>query len=83
MNTSVKNLQKARELLKQLEVMEEAKDVWTNYDKKLYAEFYTAHNNNAAHSKTVRILLPQHLQEPILQWIDDEILRLRKELEKL
>ena len=83
MNTSVKNLQKARELLKQLEVMEETKDVWKNYDRKLYAEFYTAHNNNATHGKTVRVALPSQLQEAILKWVDDEILRLKEEIEKL
>ena len=83
MDTSAKNLEKVRKLLEQLSVMEEAKDVWTNYDRRLYAQFWTGHNSNLKQSKTVSIQLPPELQKPILQWVDDEIFRLKKELEKL
>ena len=46
MNIEKKNLDKARELLAELERLEEVDDVLGNYDARAYAVFRTCHNNN-------------------------------------
>lgn len=46
MNIERDNLKKARELLNELETLESALNVSSNYDSEIYAQFHTMHNNN-------------------------------------
>ena len=83
MNIEKKNLDKARELLKELETLEEAYDVLGNYDARAYAVFKTSYNNNAKTLKEVRFPMPLDIRNSMIAYISHRIYEIKKELESL
>ena len=83
MDVSSNNLEKARKLLSELSKLEDALDVLKNYDAQIYAEFWTAHNNNRKGLKTVQITLPESICSSIKEHISDRIFKIKEELKKL
>lgn len=89
MNIERDNLKKARELLNELETLESAIAVSSNYDSEIYAQFHTVHNNNEGHSKTVTIPIAKRgfIGDSTRNFIIDEvnlrIEKIKKELETM
>lgn len=83
MNIEKKNLDKARELLAELERLEEVDDVLGNYDASAYALFKTFHNNNTKTLKEVRVPMPPDVSKAMREYISHRIYEIKKELESL
>lgn len=83
MNIEKKNLDKARELLAELERLEEVDDVLGNYDASAYAIFKTCHNNNTKTLKEVRVPMPPDVSKAMREYISHRIYEIKKELESL
>lgn len=83
MNIEKKNLDKARELLAELERLEEVDDVLGNYDAMVYAIFKTCHNNNTKTLKEVRVPMPPDVSKAMREYISHRIYEIKKELESL
>lgn len=83
MKVSHENIEKARKLLDELEKLEGAMEVMKNYDAKVFALFWTAHNDNAKQTREVRVQLPRELCEQIMNEVQDKIFAIKKELEQL
>lgn len=83
MNIEKKNLDKARELLAELERLEEVDDVLGNYDAMVYAIFETFHNNNTKILKEVKVPMPPDVSKAMREYISHRIYEIKKELESL
>ena len=83
MNIDKKNLDRARELLAELSVLEDIKKICGNYDAKVHAVYSTVHNNNTKRYKEVKIEMPKEVMLIMKEHIDRRIDELRKELETL
>ena len=83
MNIEKKNLDKARELLKELETLEEVYDVLGNYDSRAYAVFKTSYNNNSETPKEVRIPMPTDIRTSMIAYISHRIYEIKTVLESL
>ena len=83
MNTERENLQKTRQLLLELQAYEDALDVCKNYDRQILAKFRTVHNHNSSYGKSVELRLPIDIQKSILDWVNEEIKKIKQELEKV
>ncbi len=83
MNIEKKNLDKARELLAELERLEEVDDVLGNYDAMVYAIFETFHNNNNKTLKEVKVPMPPDVSKAMREYISHRIYEIKKELESL
>jgi len=83
MNIEKKNLDKARELLAELERLEEVDDVLGNYDARAYAVFRTCHNNNTKTLKEVRVPMPSDVSKAMREYMSHRIYEIKKELESL
>lgn len=77
------NLKKARSLLSELKELEEVRDVMQNYDAKVFATFWTGHNNNTKVSKTVQIAMPPDMIKLMDEHVSNRIYEIKKELEAL
>ena len=83
MNIEKKNLDKARELLAELERLEEVDDVLGNYDARAYAVFRTYYNNNTKTLKEVRVPMPPDVSKAMREYMSHRIYEIKKELESL
>lgn len=84
MNIEKRNLDKARKLLKELEALEEVRDVQSNYDASVSVVFTTLHNNNRKTLKEVRISMPSiDVRNSINEYVQNRIYEIKKELESL
>jgi hypothetical protein len=89
MNIKQENLEKARNLLKELETLESALDVLGNYDSAIYVQFYTMHNNNEKRPKTVTIPIDEKVFKGVdakqfsIGKINHRIEEIKEELEKM
>ena len=85
MKVDSKNITRARELLSELENLEKALHVATNYDWKLSAAFYTFHNDNTKSPLKISVPLPKSgdLKDQIFEHINLRIFEIKKELETL
>lgn len=83
MNIEKKNLDKARELLAELETLEDVDDVLGNYDARTYAVFRTGHNHNTKTLKEVRVPMPPDVRKAMKEYMSHRIYEIKKELESL
>lgn len=83
MNIDKKNLDRARELLAELSVLEDIKKVCGNYDAKAYAVYSTQHNNNTKRYKEVQIKIPKEVMMVMEGYMSHRIDEIHKELESL
>jgi len=83
MNIDKKNLDKARELLAELSVLEDVSKVCINYDAQVHAVYSTKHNNNTHQYKEVKIRMPEAAFEVMKVYIAHRIDEIHKELEAL
>ena len=85
MKVDSKNLKRARELLSELQNLENALNVTNNYDWELSAQFYTFHNENTKTPLKINVPLSKKgdLKDQILEHINQRILEIKKELETL
>lgn len=83
MKVEKKTLDRARELLKELNDLEEAKDVMQNYDSKVYAFYRTFYNHNEKQLKEVKIKMPPEVVRVMSEYIENRIFEIKKELETL
>lgn len=83
MNIEKKSLDKARELLAELERLEEVDDILDNYDSMSYAVFRTFHNHNTNTLKEVRIPMPPDVHKAMREYMSHRIYEIKKELESL
>lgn len=83
MNIEKENLDKARELLKELEALEGVKDVCSNYDASAHVTFWTLHNSNRKEVKQVQIPLPLYMYKSMHEYVENRIYEVKKELESL
>ncbi len=67
MNISQANIKRVRELLKEMEKLEEAMEVMKNYDSKVFAVFWTAHNDNKKTTREVIILFQKKRAKKLLK----------------
>lgn len=78
------SLKKTRELLDDLSKCEDALDVLTNYDAKVYLYFYTGHNNNKKSGKSVNLLIDDtSLKEQAIKYVNQTITNIKLQLEEL
>ena len=78
------SLKKTRELLDDLSKCEDALDVLTNYDAKVYLCFYTGHNNNKKSGKSVNLLIDDtSLKEQAIKYVNQTITNIKLQLEEL
>ncbi len=83
MNIDKKSLDKARELLAELSVLEDIKKVCGNYDAQAHAVYSTVHNNNTKRYKEVIIEMPKEVVLIMKDHIARRIDEIHKELEAL
>lgn len=83
MKVEKKFLDRARELLEELDKLEEAKDVLTNYDSKVQVLYSTFHNHNLKELKQVIIKMPPEVVRTMSEYIENRIFEIKKELETL
>ncbi len=83
MKTDVVSLTKARKLLDELNQLEEARDVLGNYDAKSYALFTSVYNSNSKVPKEVRIPLPADVRKSSIDYINERIAEIKKQLAEL
>ena len=83
MDTSEKNIRKARRLLDELYSLEEALEVLGNYDVEVYGCFRTCHNNNRNYSKEVKVRVPSEIKNEMKSFIENRIVQIKAELEEL
>lgn len=83
MNIEKKNLDRVRELLKELEKLEDVNDVLGNYDASVSAVFSTWHNSNTKRLKEVGIPMPADIRKSMNEYISNRIYEVKKELESL
>lgn len=83
MNISQANIKRVRELLKEMEKLEEAMEVMKNYDSKVFAVFWTAHNDNKKTTREVMIPVSKETSKKIIEEVKDRIFAIQKELEQL
>jgi len=83
MNIEKKNLDRARELLAELDKFESAVDILSNYDAKVYATFSTWYNHNIKETKKVQIPVPNDLIASLKAYVSDRIYAIKKELESM
>ena len=83
MNIEKKNLDKARELLNELANLEDALDVFKNYDSRVQAVYSSKHNKNTKIYKEVRIKMPLQLVGAMESYIRHRIDEIHKELKSL
>ena len=78
------SIKKTRELLKDLSKCENALDVLTNYDAKVYLYFYTGHNHNRKDGKSVNLLIDDtSLKEQAITYVNQKVAKIKWELEEL
>lgn len=83
MNIDKNNLDKARELLAELSVLEDVRNLLDNYDAQAHAVYSTKHNNNTHQYKEVRIKMPPEAHMAMKDYIARRIDEIHKELETL
>lgn len=83
MKVSNENIKKARDLLDELETLEGAMEVMKNYDAKVFALFWTGHNDNTKRTSEVRVQVSQEMCSKLMDEVQDRIFEIRKELEQL
>ena len=83
MNIEKKNLDEARKLLKELDVLEDVSDVCSNYDSKAYAVYTTVHNNNTKVPKEVRVQMPIEVVLAMKNYISHRIDEIKENLESM
>ena len=83
MKVEKKTLDRARELLKELNDLEEAKDVMQNYDSKVQVLYSTFYNHNIKELKEVKIKIPPEVVRVMSEYIENRIFEIKKELETL
>lgn len=83
MNIDKKNLDKARELLAELSVLEDVNKVCSNYDAEAHAVYSTVHNNNTKRYKEVKIKMPKEIMPVMKDHIARRIDEIHKELAAL
>ena len=83
MKVEKKFLDRARALLEELDKLEEAKDVLTNYDSKVQVLYSTYYNHNLKELKQVKIKMPPEIIGNMNEYIDNRIFEIKKELETL
>jgi len=83
MNIEKKNLDKARELLNELANLEDALDVFKNYDSRVQAVYSSKHNKNTKVYKEVKVEMPIQLVRAMECHILRRIDEIHKELEAL
>lgn len=83
MNIEKKNLDRARELLAELSVLEDVKNVCGNYDAEAHAVYSTVHNSNTKRYKEVKIKMPKEVMMIMEGYMSHRIDEISKELESL
>ena len=83
MKVEKKFLDRARELLEELDKLEETKDVLTNYDSKVCVQYSTFYNHNRKELKAVKINMPPEIIGSMNEYIEKRIFEIKKELETL
>lgn len=83
MNIEKKNLDRARELLNELSNLEDALDVFKNYDSHVRVVYSSQHNKNTKVYKEVKVEMPLQLVGAMESYIRHRIYEIRKELEAI
>ena len=83
MNIDKKNLDKVRELLNELSNLEDALDVFKNYDSRVQAVYSSKHNKNTKVYKEVRVEMPKEVMLIMKDHIARRIDEIHKELEAM
>ena len=73
MNISQANIKRVRELLKEMEKLEEAMEVMKNYDSKVFAVSWTPHNDNKKTTREVIIPVSKETSKKIIEEVKDRI----------
>lgn len=83
MNIERENIGKAKKLIEELEMLEDAIDITRNYDASITASFFTLHNHNTKTSKSVEIPISSDIEKAIIKNVHERIEEIKKELEKM
>lgn len=83
MNIERENIGKAKKLIEELEMLEDAIDITRNYDASIMASFFTLHNHNTKTSKSVEIPISNDIEKAIIKNVHERIEEIKKELEKM
>ena len=83
MDISDKNLKEVRKLLAELEQLEAALDILSNYDSKVSVNFWTGYNHNLKDPKTVQLPVSSNLRTSIVAEIKYRIPIIKKQLETM
>lgn len=83
MKVEKKFLDRARELLEELNNLEKAKDILQNYDSKVCVQYSTFYNHNRKELKEVKIKMPPEIIGSMNEYMENRIFEIKKELETL
>lgn len=83
MNIKRENIAKAKKLIEELEMLEDAIDITRNYDASIKVSFSTLHNHNTKNSKSVKIPISNDIEKSIIKGVYERIEEIKKELEKM
>ena len=80
MKIEKENLKRARDLLNELEKLEQALNIMGNYDATISAQFKSIYNNNKESALTVVVPISEYSKKFILDDINLRIEQIKKEL---
>lgn len=83
MNVSPQNLEEARKLLTELEQLESALDILSNYDSQVSVRFWTGHNHNTKQPKTVLLPVSSNVLTSVVAEIKDRKISIKQQLKKM